>query len=123
MPCAHSEILRGANHDTRSSTQALPEKQKMDLSSKTAETHRSNIMRKLNLHSVSELVLFAIRNGIIQVAAGAIDSSTLSPVPEINCGLTFLRPYASAVGFTRTSQSQRSSTLHPHRGAPIDLAC
>ena len=47
----------------------------LDLSSKTAETHRSNIMRKLNLHSVSDLVVFAIRNGIIQVAAGAIDSS------------------------------------------------
>jgi hypothetical protein len=28
MRSAHSEILRGANHDTRSSAQALPEKQK-----------------------------------------------------------------------------------------------
>jgi DNA-binding NarL/FixJ family response regulator len=38
----------------------------LDLSVKTAETHRSNIMRKLNIHSVSELVLYAIRNNIIQ---------------------------------------------------------
>lgn len=38
-----------------------------DLSVKTAETHRSNIMRKLNLHSVSELVLYAVRNDIIHV--------------------------------------------------------
>jgi len=42
----------------------------LDLSVKTAETHRSNIMRKLKLHSVSELVLYAVRNNIIQVAIG-----------------------------------------------------
>jgi DNA-binding NarL/FixJ family response regulator len=40
----------------------------LNLSVKTAETHRSNIMRKLGLHSVSELVLYAVRNNIIQVA-------------------------------------------------------
>ena len=33
---------------------------------KTAETHRANIMRKLNLHSVSDLVRYAIRNNIAQ---------------------------------------------------------
>ena len=43
----------------------------LDLSVKTAETHRSNIMRKLKLHSVSELVLYAVRNNIIQVVVGA----------------------------------------------------
>ncbi|PYX65398.1 MAG: DNA-binding response regulator [Acidobacteria bacterium] len=40
----------------------------LGLSVKTAETHRSNIMRKLNVHSISELVLFAVRNNIVQVA-------------------------------------------------------
>jgi DNA-binding NarL/FixJ family response regulator len=39
----------------------------LNLSVKTAETHRSNIMRKLGLHSVSALVLFAIRNNIVQI--------------------------------------------------------
>jgi DNA-binding NarL/FixJ family response regulator len=34
---------------------------------KTAETHRTNFMRKLNLHSVTEVVLYAIRNGIIHI--------------------------------------------------------
>lgn len=48
----------------------------LDLSVKTAETHRSNIMRKLGLHSVSELVLYAVRNNIIQVAGGAPPSTT-----------------------------------------------
>ena len=42
----------------------------LNLSVKTAETHRSNIMRKLGLHSVSELVLYAVRNGIVQVTVG-----------------------------------------------------
>jgi DNA-binding NarL/FixJ family response regulator len=40
----------------------------LGLSVKTAETHRSNIMRKLNLHSVSQLVLYAVRNNIVQIA-------------------------------------------------------
>jgi len=38
----------------------------LNLSVKTAETHRSNIMNKLGLHSVSELVLYAVRNNIVQ---------------------------------------------------------
>jgi DNA-binding NarL/FixJ family response regulator len=42
----------------------------LNLSVKTAETHRSNIMRKLGLHSVSELVLYAVRNQIVQVNVG-----------------------------------------------------
>jgi DNA-binding NarL/FixJ family response regulator len=39
----------------------------LGISIKTAETHRANIMRKLELHSVSELVRYAIRNQIIEV--------------------------------------------------------
>jgi DNA-binding NarL/FixJ family response regulator len=39
----------------------------LGLSTKTAETHRSNIMRKLGIHSVSELVMYAVRNNIVQV--------------------------------------------------------
>jgi DNA-binding NarL/FixJ family response regulator len=39
----------------------------LGLSVKTADTHRSNLMRKLGVHSVSELVLYAIRNNIIHV--------------------------------------------------------
>ncbi len=38
----------------------------LGLSVKTAETHRANIMRRLNCHSVSELVRYAIRSQIIQ---------------------------------------------------------
>jgi DNA-binding CsgD family transcriptional regulator len=44
----------------------------LGLSVKTAETHRSNIMRKLELHSVSDLVLYAVRNNIVHVVEPAI---------------------------------------------------
>lgn len=39
----------------------------LSISVKTAETHRTNIMRKLDLHSVADLTLYALRNGIAQV--------------------------------------------------------
>ena len=42
----------------------------LELSIKTVETHRSNVMRKLDIHSVSELVLYAVRNNIVQVQIG-----------------------------------------------------
>jgi DNA-binding NarL/FixJ family response regulator len=45
----------------------------LGLSVKTAETHRSNIMRKLQLHSVSDLVLYAVRNNIVHVVQATID--------------------------------------------------
>jgi len=36
------------------------------ISVKTAETHRTNLMRKLDLHSISELVRYAIRNKMVE---------------------------------------------------------
>jgi DNA-binding NarL/FixJ family response regulator len=38
----------------------------LGISVKTAETHRANIMRKLDLHTVSGLVRYAVRNQIIE---------------------------------------------------------
>jgi DNA-binding NarL/FixJ family response regulator len=40
----------------------------LNLSVKTAETHRTNVMRKLDLHSVADLVRYAVRNNIVHVA-------------------------------------------------------
>lgn len=37
----------------------------LDLSLHTVETHRSNILQKLNLHSIPELILYAVRKGIV----------------------------------------------------------
>jgi DNA-binding NarL/FixJ family response regulator len=38
----------------------------LGISVKTADTHRSNIMRKLEIHSVSELVRYAVKNNMIE---------------------------------------------------------
>jgi two-component system, NarL family, response regulator NreC len=37
----------------------------LNLSVYTVDTHRSNIMDKLNLHTVPELILYAVRKGVI----------------------------------------------------------
>ena len=39
---------------------------RLDISEKTVETHRTNLMRKLNLHSVSDVVRYAVRNKIAE---------------------------------------------------------
>ncbi len=41
--------------------------EKLFISPKTVENHRSNILRKLNLHSTMELIRYAARLGIIDV--------------------------------------------------------
>ena len=38
----------------------------LGISVKTAETHRANIMKKLDMHSVSEVVRYAVKNQIIE---------------------------------------------------------
>ena len=38
----------------------------LNISVKTAESHRSNLMEKLNIHDTAGLVRYAIRNGLIQ---------------------------------------------------------
>lgn len=42
----------------------------LHLSPKTVEKHRSSMMRKLELHSLSELIKYAIRKGLIEVDEG-----------------------------------------------------
>lgn len=42
----------------------------LGISVKTAETHRSNIMRKLDVHDVAGLTRFAIQNGMIELEPG-----------------------------------------------------
>jgi hypothetical protein len=39
----------------------------LNIAAKTAETHRSNLMSKLNIHSMAKLVVYAVRNEMIRV--------------------------------------------------------
>jgi len=42
---------------------------------RTAETHRTNLMRKLNLHSQSDLIRYAMQRGIIGPGYGGLTTS------------------------------------------------
>src|SRR6201993_2867734 len=52
----------------------------LNLSTKTVETHRNNIMRKLSFHSIRDLVVYAIKNTLIQIE--------LPPPPKTPAGRT-----------------------------------
>jgi DNA-binding NarL/FixJ family response regulator len=38
----------------------------LNISVKTAESHRANVMRKLELHTIADVVRYAVRNQIIE---------------------------------------------------------
>lgn len=77
--------LRGGGTDTQETTPTLSAREReivqllaegasnkdvaraLGISVKTAETHRSNIMRKMQFTSLSDLVKYAVRNKIIEV--------------------------------------------------------
>jgi len=61
---------------------------------KTAETHRSNISRKVHVHTTAQLVLYAVRNQIVQVAPGS--EETLLQFPAIQGALPKLASHAVA---------------------------
>jgi len=41
---------------------------RLGISPKTVDNHRTNIMRKLNLHSAAEMISFAVREGMLDTA-------------------------------------------------------
>ena len=41
---------------------------KLNISIKTSENHRANLMRKLGVHDVAGLVRFAVRHGLVDPA-------------------------------------------------------
>jgi DNA-binding NarL/FixJ family response regulator len=40
---------------------------RLDISVKTADTHRTNVMNKLDIHDIAGLTRFAIQNGLVEV--------------------------------------------------------
>ena len=79
---------------------------RLNLSVKTVETHRTNIMRKLGIHTISGLVLYAIQNHLIQiptldpqpaaalavVPAGSLSNNSVQPGTK-NCAVVVDHPY------------------------------
>jgi DNA-binding NarL/FixJ family response regulator len=81
---AAAVVLRGyLNPETRESSELTPREREilqliaegrstkevaevLGISARTADTHRTNLMRKLGLHSAADVVRYAIRNQIIQ---------------------------------------------------------
>jgi len=49
----------------------------LGMSVRTADTHRTNIMRKLNLHDVAALTRWAIANKLVDAAGGDMSTSEL----------------------------------------------
>lgn len=39
---------------------------KLDISVKTADSHRTNVMNKLDIHDIAGLTRFAIQNGLVE---------------------------------------------------------
>jgi DNA-binding NarL/FixJ family response regulator len=76
----------------------------------TAETHRSNILRKLNLHSIAELVLYAVRNEIVHVHFPPVSRFT-GEMKEI------FRAQHPAMLRLKTKPEMAERTLHA-QGAP-----
>ncbi len=72
----------------------------LNVSLATAETHRSNILRKLRLHSIAELVLYAVRNGIVHVHL-----PPLSRVPHLGAERSGSRTPSEYVGFPKPGKS------------------
>lgn len=67
--CGPTRLTEREVEITKEIAQGLTSKQvgeKLHISAHTVQTHRKNIMRKLQVSSVSELVLYAIRTGLMK---------------------------------------------------------
>jgi DNA-binding NarL/FixJ family response regulator len=81
---------------------------------KTTETHRSNILRKLNLHSIAELVLYAVRNEIVHVQLPAE-----ARFPQHgNAGADF-DPEDLTENFVAAMQPENGGSLSSPAGRPL----
>jgi len=54
----------------------------LDISVKTVETHRHNLMQKTGLFSIADLTKFAIRTGLTSVGFDSRNDDRLSPLPQ-----------------------------------------
>ena len=52
----------------------------LDVGLSTVETHRANLMQKLDLHNTAEIVLYAVRKAHHRLIAAAAPSGAVSPL-------------------------------------------
>lgn len=76
----------------------------LNISEKTADTHRTNLMSKLNLHSIARLVAYAVRNAVIQVQFPARDDGDCQKL--------------TLMGESSTAIPPPSETLNESQGFP-----
>ena len=62
MPAREREVLQLAAEGSANKEIAA----RLNVSVLTVETHRKNIAEKLNLHGPAELILYAVRKGVIR---------------------------------------------------------
>ncbi len=77
---------------------------KLQLSVKTVEKHRANLMRKLELHNVADLTRFALRNDLVVTPAGSINA--------VNAAVRWVPPAATTAPVPACAAS---SCACPHR--------
>jgi DNA-binding NarL/FixJ family response regulator len=53
--------------------------ERLGISRRTAETHRANLLRKLSLQSQTDLILYAVRRGIMPIEWETEPQETISP--------------------------------------------
>ena len=78
----------------------------LNMAVKTAETHRSNLMLKLKIHSIAELVLYAVRNEIVHVRLASV---LHFPDPEMAGRTSQLKSANRSFVPTRGAQTPRES--------------
>ena len=66
------------------------------MSVKTAETHRSNILRKLQVHTTAELILYAVRNQIVHIESAPEGLSVLPFSPPAHAAVQVSAQVAAA---------------------------
>jgi DNA-binding NarL/FixJ family response regulator len=76
----------------------------LNVSVKTTETHRSNMMTKLKRHSVAELVLYAVTNDIVRVSLPAVQRF---PNPITDEGPVLLRSVHRVIADAAAGSLQR----------------
>ena len=84
----------------------------LSVSPATVETHRAHILQKLDVHNAAELVLYAVRRGVISVTRQAVASlaGTVARSPGLSAKDS--RPAGLEIPTAMTLSVQTKDTSH-----------